>query len=147
MVLAVVRTPPAPDERALREGIAAVIRDRLPTNAVVATDYGSYFWLVTGRRVLHPVPPNDPVGLLYPPDRQALRLGIGLSPGHSAAVGALVQREVLDYYRAAGVTHLALRSRQRPREAALQDLALRERGSFRTVAREPLFTMYSFTPR
>jgi hypothetical protein len=52
-----------------REALVTLLRDHTPPDAIVSADYGAYLYLRTGRKVVASVPHDNPIAIMYTPDR------------------------------------------------------------------------------
>lgn len=124
----------APTDATSRQALVGFLRERTPTDAVIAARQAGYLYLATGRKCLPYYPVDDPIAIYYSAARNVLYCGVGQTRGEFEAFRTYFESRVLDYYRAAGVTHMVTPGPEwEDKHRAMVQFAERRPASFRPV--------------
>jgi hypothetical protein len=93
-------------EQQEREDSVELVQTHTPPDAVIASSWGAYMYLRTGRKAVAARPIAPPVAVFYPPDRHASRCGLGSTVGAREADEAFLRARLLTHFRVTGATHV-----------------------------------------
>jgi hypothetical protein len=93
-----------------RQLMSELIQRHTPERAVIASVNGAYYHLATGRRFVSFVPTLNQIAAHYPTQRKLWEFGLTLTNEQKRSYQAMLAERLLDYYRAAGVTHVLVMS-------------------------------------
>jgi hypothetical protein len=104
---------PLPQARAAMEGAARqrenlvrMLETHTPPDAVISSPYGGYLHLRTGRKVVPPLPQDDPIPIHYPDDRRFAECGRVNTGGMVDANRAYVERRLAEFWRTTGTGYV-----------------------------------------
>ncbi len=105
----ILRNPSLEREYADRQELAALLRERTASDAVIAAESSGFLHLTTGRKVVPIVPAESSIRLLYAPDARLADVGRRVSPAGQQAHREALEKGLLEYYERTGVTDVVAR--------------------------------------
>ncbi len=131
-----------------REEAVALLLAHTPPEAVISANDAGYLHLRTGRKVISPLPHDDPVSVYYPADRKFSQCGRVVTPGMARADREHAQRHLVAYLRNTRADFVVpLDRRYQSYWAAFEPLCRSQPPQARLVASRGRYSLYSLSLR